>query len=48
MTPTRIEVPTITELVTLIWRFHAAMFCFGLLVAIPCGFLWIGFLAVYG
>ena len=45
-TPTRIAIPTIDELVVLILRFHAALFCVAMLIAVPCGVLWLGFQAM--
>ena len=50
MTPTsiRIAIPTIDELVVLILRFHAALFCVAMLIAVPCGVLWLGFQAMNG
>ena len=47
-TPTRIAIPTIDELVVLILRFHAALFCVGMLIAVPFGILWLGFQAMNG
>ena len=47
-TPTRIAVPTIDELVVFILRLHAALFCVGMLIAVPCAILWLGFQAMNG
>ena len=48
MTPTRIAIPTIDELVVLILRFHAALFCVAMLIAVPCGIIWLGIQALNG
>ena len=50
MTPTsiRIAIPTIDDLVVLILRFHAALFCVGMLIAVPCGIIWLGMEAMNG
>ena len=47
-TPTRIAVPTIDELVVLLLRLHAALFCVGMLIAVPLAILWLGFQAMNG
>jgi len=48
MTPTRIAIPTIDELVVLILRFYAALWCVAMLFAVPCGIIWLGIQALNG